>query len=194
MDKIVIGLGNPGTQYKYTRHNIGFRIVDIVAQHFHLNFRSSSFQAEVADGTIHETKFLLVKPTTYMNLSGNAVQTILHWYKLDTLALLVISDDFNLPLGKIRIRQAGSSGGHHGLDSIIQCLQTVDFLRLRIGIGPNFCPETTQFVLGKFNEEEEAILAPAILSAKDAVIAWIENQPVTKILNCYNSSSSKTLE
>lgn len=191
MDKIVFGIGNPGLQYAKTRHNIGFRVIDALAQKFSLNFRTSSFQADVAEGAIGETKFLLVKPITYVNLSGHCAQAILHWYKLSPTNLFVVSDDFNLPLGKIRIRSSGSSGGHHGLDSIIQCLQTLDFLRLRIGIGFNSTSQIIDFVLGKFNTDEEIVITPTILSARDAIVAWLDKQPLTKILNSYNTNSSQ---
>jgi len=189
LNKVILGLGNPGAQYAKTRHNIGFRVLDCMADQLHLEWRPSQFKGYTAEGQIGEQRFMLLKPTTFMNLSGQSAQAILQWYKLPIQALLVVADDFALPLGKIRIRQKGSSGGHHGLDSIIQYIGTIDFLRLRIGIGdPN--QNTTSFVLSKFSETEEAIIANSIVSASEAILAWLQDRDLNWIMNHYHCLST----
>ncbi len=190
MDKIVLGIGNPGSQYTQTRHNIGFRVIDFIAQKLCLKFQTSSFKAVVAEGQISNCKFLLVKPMTYVNLSGESAQAILSWYKLPTTALFTICDDFNLPLSKIRIRKEGSSGGHNGLDSIIRHLNTAEFIRLRIGIGSPL-QNAAQHVLSKFSNEEETLLQSTILSASEAVINWLEKNDLMAVMNKYNNYTSQ---
>lgn len=180
LDKIVLGIGNPGLQYAKTRHNVGFRILDCLAQKLGVSFSFSPFKAMVAEGHIAQCQYLLVKPMTYVNLSGESAQSILHWYKLQPTSLLVVVDDLNLPLAKIRVRQNGSSGGHHGLDSIIQNLNTDGFPRLRVGIDPPL-ESAAKHVLSKFSMEEEQALDRAMETARETVIAWLNGLELTVV-------------
>lgn len=133
--KLLIGLGNPGPQYEYTRHNVGFRVVDKLAARMGLKWTERRNRAVLASGTIGSEKVVLVKPITFMNLSGEAVAELVRWYKVQTEDLLVICDDLDLPIGKVRLRSKGSAGGHNGLENIIRHLHTDQFTRLRVGIG-----------------------------------------------------------
>src|SRR5208283_87826 len=133
--KVVVGLGNPGREYAGTRHNVGFAVVDSLAASAHASRFQSRFQAQVAELVEEALKLLLVKPETYMNLSGRSVRQFLDFYKLPVEDLLIVCDDFNLPLGKLRFRARGSAGGHNGLRSIQEQLGTPEYARLRIGVG-----------------------------------------------------------
>ncbi len=154
----IIGLGNPGMKYKKTRHNAGFRVIDLLAGEYGIRMKGSKFQAKVGEGFAHGKKILLVKPLTYMNASGWAVSAVLEYYKVPIEDMVVLYDDMDLPLGALRIRERGSAGGHNGLKSIIGYLKTEDFARVRIGIGkPEGSKGTIPHVLGKFNGEENAL-------------------------------------
>ncbi len=161
--KIIVGLGNPGAQYKYTRHNIGFIVVQKFAVHIadrDLRWQEK-FQAQILFHQFQEQEVVLVKPLTYMNLSGKAVKDITAYYNIGAEQLLVIYDDFHLPLGRIRIRKRGSSGGHHGMDSIIDSLKSEDIPRLRIGIRNDQLLkylDYTDFVLTNFLPEEKEVV------------------------------------
>ena len=155
---IIVGLGNPGIKYEKTRHNVGFMFVDVVAKANSATFKlDKNLEAMVAEIYIKNEKHILVKPITYMNNSGNAVYKVLNYYKkenkIDVNDLIVIYDDMDLPLGSLRIRKNGSSGGHNGMKSIISCINSTEFKRIRIGIGR---PENNQIdhVLGKFSKNE----------------------------------------
>ncbi len=172
--KLVVGLGNPGRKYEGTRHNIGFRVLDdLVTKLAGQKRPKQPFQADIAECALGDEKLLLVWPQTFMNLSGGSVLAAKDFYKLANDELLVLCDDFNLPLGKVRIRKAGSSGGQKGLEDIIRRLGTDEFVRLRIGIGsppPHY--ETTDFVLGKFTKEEKPTMDEAVWRAVEAVQDW----------------------
>ncbi len=163
--KLVIGLGNPGTEYEGTRHNIGFELVDRIAAQTDSKWsRERKFRAKVTKG---KDGVILAKPLTYMNLSGNAVARLGRFYKLHPRQILVVYDDLDLPIGKIRFRKEGSSGGHNGMKSIIEFLSTKEFPRLKLGIGAADEKETViDHVLGKFSandaEELEKVLAIAV--------------------------------
>lgn len=168
--KVIVGLGNPGKQYEETRHNAGFMVIERLAKAWGAQARlESKFEALVAETHFAGQKVLLVEPLTYMNLSGRSVQKILQFYKLTADDLLVIYDDFALPLGSIRIRIQGSAGGHNGISSLIQCLGTPIFARLRVGVGP-LPPRwsTKDFVLSRFGADERDALDQGL---NDAVIA-----------------------
>ena len=168
--KVIVGLGNPGKQYEETRHNAGFMVIERLAKAWGAEARlESKFEALVAEAHFGGQKVILVEPLTYMNLSGRAVQKILQFYKLTADDLLVVYDDFALPLGAIRIRIQGSAGGHNGISSIIQCLGTQIFSRLRVGVGP-LPPRwsTKDFVLSRFAPSERDTLDQGL---NDAVIA-----------------------
>ncbi len=173
--RLVIGLGNPGAQYEHTRHNIGFRVVDMLAANYGWKWERRN-RAMLASGTIGPEKVVLVKPLTYMNHSGEAVRELVHWYKLQPEDLLVIYDDLDLPTGKIRLRAKGSAGGHNGLDNIIRHLHANQFPRLRIGIGrpTNHRVETINYVLGIPPAEEHTLLEIAEQRATEAVSMIIQ--------------------
>ncbi|MDK2784404.1 MAG: peptidyl-tRNA hydrolase, family [Bacillota bacterium] len=185
--KLVVGLGNPGREYEETRHNAGFLVVDYLAREEGLTFGSSDFRADLARGRVAGQEVLLAKPQTYMNLSGLAVGPLVRWYKLDPTAdLLVVSDDLDLPLGRLRLRARGSHGGHRGLLSIINELGTTDFARLRLGIGRPGEHETAKDkVLGTFTEEEGRILDEVILAAVGAIRTWLA-EGTEAAMNRYN--------
>jgi len=172
---VVVGLGNPGKKYEKTRHNIGFQVVDRIAERLNISTWHSKFNAEIADGRHKTEKFLLVKPQTFMNLSGDAVQPLLNFYKAPLENLLVIVDDLDLAVGKIRMRESGSNGGHNGLRSITQQLGSQNYKRIRIGIGR---PETGESVISRVlgashNPEEEEKLAEAVDQAAELTEAFI---------------------
>lgn len=186
--KAIIGLGNPGLRYAQTRHNVGFRVVDRLAEQLGWRWNDRRAQALLASGTIDSENVLLAKPETYMNNSGLAVAALARWFKLAPADLLIICDDLDLPLGRIRLRAQGSAGGHHGLESIIAHLHTQQFPRLRIGIGRPVNPrmETIDFVLGNVTAEERIVLAAAEERAAEAALAFIR-EGIEVAMNRYNT-------
>ncbi|NPA43083.1 MAG: aminoacyl-tRNA hydrolase [Chlorobi bacterium] len=174
MDKFLIaGLGNPGPQYKYTRHNAGFLAADTLAERLGADFKPDRY-AEVAKARHRGKQLIIIKPQTYMNLSGKAVRYWLQKEKIPLERLLVIADDLNLPFGRIRLRAKGSHGGHNGLRHIIETLGTDAFPRLRIGIGKNFRPgEQVDYVLGKWTEEEIKRLPDILDRAAEAALTFV---------------------
>ena len=172
--RCVIGLGNPGKKYSMSRHNIGFLIIDELAEKLSLNFLPSKFDFYYSEGTLESSDFFLVKPTTYMNLSGNAVQDFLSGHSIPIENILVVYDDINLPFGKIRLRKSGSDGGHNGIKSIIYNLQSDEFPRLRFGIGRNFSEgELSEYVLSTFENNEIQLLKEQIPFAMDLIQEFI---------------------
>lgn len=185
--KLVVGLGNPGRKYQGTRHNVGFLVLEELTGRLAVQRRPKQpWQAEIGETQIGEEKLLLLWPQTFMNLSGGSVQPAKDFYKLTNSELLVVCDDFNLPLGRLRLRKSGSSGGQKGLEDIIRRLGSDEFPRLRIGIGappPHF--DTTDFVLGKFTKEELPTIAETIVRAADAVQDWVRDG-VDRVMTKYN--------
>lgn len=174
--KLICGLGNPGSRYDGTRHNIGFAILDALVLHFGAEFRAGKGDYLFSKLTHNGVDVLLQKPTTYMNLSGKAVQHALAFYKLSVGDLLVICDDVNLPLGAVRIRPDGSDGGQNGLKDIIGQLGTNSFARLRFGIGaPRHRGELSSYVLSKFTEAEQPIVQDSITHSLQATLSFIEH-------------------
>lgn len=172
MKLLVAGLGNIGEEYKGTRHNIGFSIIDYFQEKYQLQSSSGRY-ADYFTTRIKNKEVIFIKPTTYMNLSGKAVSYWMKKYDIPVENLLVIVDDVALPLGKIRIKPKGSDGGHNGLFDIIESLGTSEFARLRFGIGNNFYPgKQVEYVLGKWEKSEMEILAEKIPYAHDAVVCW----------------------
>lgn len=183
--KLIVGLGNPGREYQATRHNIGFAIVDVLARRHHIRFRSVRNKALSGEGIICGENVVLVKPMTYMNLSGQAVEAFVRRNHLDLSDLLVICDDVNLPLGKLRIRPKGSAGGHNGLKSIIHSLESQDFARLRVGIGSPR-EKMTDHVLSRFNRREMGIVKETVEKTADVVETLLKDG-IEQAMNCFNS-------
>ncbi|MFV9511731.1 aminoacyl-tRNA hydrolase [Tepidibacillus sp. LV47] len=187
--KLLVGLGNPGKQYENTKHNMGFLTIDQIL--FDLK-RETTFSTKtkwnalIYEGKIDDEKVILAKPLTYMNLSGEAVKPLLDWYKLNVHDLLVIYDDLDLPLGKIRLREKGSSGGHNGIKSIIQYLNTTEFKRIRIGIGKPEENDVVDYVLTPFQKEEIPIMKESLQLASQAAQEWIKGKEFPKIMSKYN--------
>lgn len=184
--KLVVGLGNPGRRYEGTRHNIGYAVLAELARRFGATPPKARFQGAVVEADIGGEKALLLSPTTFMNLSGGSVQEAKSFYKLAGEDLLVICDDLNLPVGRLRVRARGSSGGQKGLESIIQRLATEEFARLRIGVGT--APEGwdwADYVLSKFTPEELPAIERAVGLAADAVAVWAR-EGIEFCMNQYN--------
>jgi peptidyl-tRNA hydrolase, PTH1 family len=172
--KLVVGLGNPGRKYQGTRHNIGYEVLWNLARRFATGSPKSSFQGEVVDADLNGIRVLLLWPQTFMNRSGASVVQARDFYKLENNELLVVCDDFNLPLARLRVRVKGSSGGQKGLEDIIRALGTDEFARLRVGIGtPPEGWEAANYVLGKFSKQELAEVELMIGRAADAVVEWV---------------------
>jgi len=185
--KVVIGLGNPGKQYHGTRHNVGFAVIDGLAEAPGCGKFSSRFSAQIAELREGDEKVLLVKPETFMNLSGRCVREIVDFYQLEVEDLIVVCDDVNLPLGKLRIRPKGSHGGHNGLRDIQSHLGTQEYARLRIGVDAAGEGELVDHVLGKFRPSEKAVIEDAIVTAVQAVSIWIL-KGLDECMNRYNAN------
>lgn len=184
--KLVVGLGNPGAKYAATRHNVGFMVVDRLAERAGVAVTKKQCSALTAIATIAGEKVCLAKPQTYMNLSGDAVGCLLRYYKLTPLDLLVVYDERDLPLGKIRLREKGSAGGHRGMESIIGVMGSSDFPRLRIGIGRPREMGAVEHVLGAFSSEERAVAVEAICRATEAVEMALR-EGLDAAMNRYNA-------
>ena len=182
--KIVVGLGNPGREYAATRHNLGFMVVDELARRLSAGDRRSRFRSLVSEAFDSGQKVALVKPQTFMNLSGSAVREVVHWYKTPLTELLVVVDDLDLPFGAVRLRGGGGSGGHNGLKSIIAELGTEEFSRMRVGIGRGPGHATRQ-VLTRFSPEEERLLPDLIRNSADCVLEW-ERMGIINAMNRCN--------
>lgn len=182
-DLLIVGLGNPGQKYDRTRHNVGFMVVDYLAQEWKVNLSThKKFQGEFGEAG----KIRLLKPTTYMNLSGEAVGAVVRWYKLLPQVVVVIYDDLDLPLGRIRMRKSGSAGGHNGMKSIISHLSTQDFPRLRIGIDRDDRLETSDYVLGKFTSSELSVM-PQVFRFVAESLAMLRLEGIDKAMSIYNA-------
>lgn len=184
--RLVVGLGNPGRKYQGSRHNVGFVVLGEVGRKFGTSRPKAKFHGEVVEADLHGEKALLLGPLTYMNNSGSSVLEAKRFYKIPDEDLLVVCDDMNLPLGKLRFRAKGSSGGQKGLDDIVRRLGTEEFARLRIGIGPP--PEGwvwADYVLSKFTKQEIPEVEMAVATAADAVAAWA-GEGVEFCMNQYN--------
>lgn len=190
---LIVGLGNPGTTYAHTRHNIGFDAIDLLANRHGLEVRGKRAQSLVGEGQIAGQRVALVKPQTYMNLSGQAVSALRSWYKIDPARdLLVIYDDMDLPFGRLRFRERGSAGTHNGMRSIIAQLGSSEFPRLRVGIdqAPGH-QDAASYVLSRFSKDEAAELPDLLGRVADAVELVIR-EGLTAAMNRYNSVSGRT--
>ena len=185
--KLIVGLGNPGREYEHTRHNVGFQVAEELAHRYRVTLKThakwkarAAKIADIGDGV------LLAEPTTFMNLSGWAVREIAGFHKLSPSDVLVVVDDADLPLGRLRMRTGGSAGGHNGLKSIIQELGTVEFPRLRVGVGRQ-AGELKNHVLGRFSDEEKAQIDAAVKRAADAAELFA-TESILAAMNRYNAA------
>ncbi|MFD1021146.1 aminoacyl-tRNA hydrolase [Thalassobacillus hwangdonensis] len=186
--KCIVGLGNPGKKYEKTRHNVGFMVIDELADANNWNVTQEKFKSLYTVEHVQGEKVLLVKPQTYMNLSGEAIRAFADYYDIDLEDILVIYDDLDLPPGKIRLRQKGGHGGHNGIRNTIDQFGSKDFKRLRVGIGrPQGRMAVVDYVLGTFNEEEKPDVEDSIQQAVKACEAWMD-QPFLEVMNVYNQS------
>lgn len=190
---IIAGLGNPGADYENTRHNIGFTVVDELQRKWGGDFTyKKNFKAEVCESRCGHEKVLLVKPQTYMNLSGEAIVPLLRYYKLEADQLLVVCDDLDMPVGRVKLVQKGSAGGNNGLKSIIQHLGSQEFPRLKLGIGRPIHPgqSPSQYVLQKFSKEQEPLVEEVMQVALQASESFIK-QGLKEAMNAHNGHYGK---
>ena len=185
---LIAGLGNPGREYRESRHNFGFMVLDRLAEKLNVRFEKEQQKALVTTVTYEGRKLLLAKPITYMNESGKAVVPLMHYYKIPKERLFVVHDDMDLPFGTLRVRPNGSNGGQKGMGSIITQLGSQDFCRLRCGIGhPPGQMEVVDFVLNKFSKEDSELL-PAVLDKASSCVLDFVTQGYTWCMNHYNGS------
>lgn len=184
--KCIVGLGNPGKQYEHTRHNIGFEVIEALSSKLQIPLDQSKFKGLYGIGFHKGEKVLLLKPLTYMNLSGESIRACLDYYQINLEDLLVVYDDLDLPVGKIRLRQKGSAGGHNGIKSTVTHLGTQQFNRIRIGIDrPQSGMSVPDYVLGRFHKEEQPLILEAVEKSAEACVAWLES-PFLQVMNEFN--------
>lgn len=184
--KLIAGLGNPGTKYARNRHNVGFMALSHLAHAAKTEFNRQRFNAQLAEVTLGGERVLLVKPQTFMNLSGSAVGKLAAFYRIPRRDVMVVYDDLDLPFGKIRLRAEGSHGGHHGMESMIGVLGGSDIPRLRIGIGRPDPAQDIGHVLGNFSVDEHSILDEVLGRSEQALRVWV-NDGIVKAMNLYNA-------
>lgn len=186
---LIVGLGNPGKEYDGTRHNIGFEVVDYISDKYNIEINRVKFKGVCGEGFVEGKKVILLKPTTYMNLSGESIREVMNFYKLTEEEVIVIYDDISLPVGKIRIRDKGSAGGHNGIKSTIQHMGTDKFPRVKIGVGQP-AHNLVSHVLGKFSNDEIEVLRKVIPVCSDAVAETIRSS-VKDSMNKFNGFSAE---
>ena len=185
-DFLIVGLGNPGKKYKKTRHNVGFMVCDYISSFFEVDFRFGPGNSQILQHNFNAFNVVVAKPLTYMNLSGETVRKLIDDYELGLHQLMIISDDFSLPFGTLRVRTSGSSGNHNGLQSIIEQLGSNNFPRMRIGIlGDDLLEDSVNFVLGNFRASELKIINRLVPVCLDAVRSWMFNG-IDKMMSNYN--------
>jgi PTH1 family peptidyl-tRNA hydrolase len=183
MVRLVVGLGNPGKEYEATRHNVGWQVLDRVAKELSFTFSRAKFNAVYGEFLSEHGKVLFLKPTTYMNRSGESVAQFVKFFKVKPSDVLLVYDDLDLPLGAVRLRLKGSSGGHRGVESVIKALGTKDFPRLRVGIGrPERKEDVVNYVLSPFKREELSTLEPALKKAADCIVEIVKRGKVDQKL------------
>ena len=185
---VIVGLGNPDRKYEHTRHNIGFDVVDAMASKYNIDIKDKKHKALVGSGVIEGMKVLLVKPQTYMNLSGESVQEVMNFYKLDPEEdMIVIYDDISLEPGNIRIRKKGSAGGHNGIKNIIAHTGTQNFKRIKVGVGEKPAGwDLADYVLGRFDSDDREKVEEAISDAIGAAVLMMQGD-VDRAMNQYNA-------
>lgn len=193
--RLIVGLGNPGNEYKGTRHNVGFEMIDKLCYDLGISIKKDKiFRAEVGEGRIGSQKIILAKPTTYMNLSGEAVRAITNYYKLTPAEIIVVYDDVSLPVGAVRVREKGGANGQKGMLNIIQQLNTEEFIRVKVGIGekpPSW--KLADYVLSRFIKEEFDDMIKGITLAGDAV-QMIVKEDTASAMNVFNKRVAKEKE
>lgn len=183
---LIVGLGNPEEDYSKTRHNMGFNVINAIANEYQIKITKNKFDGLYADGVIENKKVILLKPQTFMNLSGKSIIQLVNFYKIELENIIVIYDDIDVEKGKIKIRKQGSAGSHNGMKSVIEELGTESFIRIRVGIGkPEYKNDMINYVIGAISEEEQNILNAGVKKAKEAVIEILENG-VDIAMNKYN--------
>ena len=189
--KIIVGIGNPGKQYADTRHNIGFMVVERLADENRLGSWRRRFHSRAVEGRITNIRVLLMKPQTFVNESGRAVRDAVDWCQVSPHDVIIVCDDFNLPLGKLRVRGSGGSGGHNGLESVIDRLGTADVSRLRIGIGAEKRSDDRDFVLSPFTASEREVMDTAVEHAVCALKVWLKSG-LERCQNEFNTDPDST--
>ncbi len=184
---LIVGLGNPGPRFARNRHNVGFQVVDLLAHQHHLVFQRAEFRAAVAAGALADRRVLLAKPQTFMNLAGQAVAPLARFYKIPLSQILVLYDELDLPLGRLRFRPEGGSGGHNGMKSLVDSLGTQAFARLRIGIDrPPGKMDPAAYVLQDFSSDQEIEMAFCRPRAAEGVVTWLR-EGIAAAMNKYNA-------
>lgn len=188
MVKMIVGLGNPGSKYNDTKHNIGFMAIDRIVKNLDVNFtEDKNFKAEIGSDFINGEKIYFIKPTTFMNNSGIAVKALLTYYNISIKDMIIIYDDLDMEVGKIRFRQKGSAGGHNGIKSIIAHLGTQEFDRIKVGIGrPNGRMTVINHVLGKFYKNDEIMISNTLDKVDNAVKYYLQTNDFQKTMQKYN--------
>lgn len=193
MKALLVGLGNPGKSYDGTRHNIGFELIDRFAYKIGAEFRAQhKFKGSLAEGKVGNDSIYLLKPSTYMNLSGEAVVLVMHYFQIDLSRLMILTDDVAIPLGQLRIRINSGSGGHNGLKSVEECLQTIRYARLRIGVGDREVGDLADHVLSRFSQEEQKLIPGVLERAVQAVEIWLD-KGITSAMDFANRPSTPSI-
>lgn len=188
---LIVGLGNPGKEYENTRHNVGFQVIDNIAKEYNISINRQKFKGVYGEGFINGKKVIILKPTTYMNLSGESVREVVDFYNLRSDEIIVIYDDISLEIGKLRIRDKGSAGGHNGIKSIIAHLGGDVFPRIKVGIGqPDV--DLVKYVLGRFTKDEMKTLSESIEASTKATEEIINND-VSSAMNQFNGFKASTI-
>ncbi|MER2079270.1 peptidyl-tRNA hydrolase [Psychrobacillus psychrotolerans] len=186
--KIIVGLGNPGKQYEATRHNIGFHVIDELSKRLDIPLTQSKFNGMYGIGHVGTEKVMLLKPLTYMNLSGECIVPMMDYYEVNDDEIVVIYDDLDLQVGKLRLRQKGSAGGHNGIKSIIQHLGSQEFNRIRIGVDrPKNGMKVPDYVLSNFSEDEKIEMIHAVKNSANACEDWVTKK-FLDVMNTYNGA------
>lgn len=185
--KLIVGLGNPGKQYETTKHNIGFLVLDALAANLGLSFNKTKFKSIYAEGNIGTEKVILVKPQTFMNLSGESVRPWMDYFDLTEEDVVIIYDDMDLPVGKIRLRIQGGHGGHNGVKSLIQHMGTKNFNRIRVGVGRPFpSQDVVSHVLSPFSKDTVDDMKSSIHQSVDAIKYWVNDKTFLETMNEFN--------
>ncbi len=184
--KLIVGLGNPGEKYTNNRHNVGFKVIDEISKRLNINVSKEKFGGLYGDGLYKEEKIILLKPMTYINLSGEVIRQYIAFYKINIDDILIISDDLDIELGGLKLKQSGGSGGHNGLKNIELHLETDNYKRLKIGISKDKTILTKDYVLGNFTENEQNIINKTIERAADICIDFITIE-FMQLMNKYNT-------